>query len=489
MELTALTARELGKKIQSREVKVMEAVEAYAGQIERLEPCLHSYITVNIEEAIKQAEKIQDKILKGELTQPLAGVPMALKDNICTKGVRTTCGSKMLDNFVPPYSATVAERLERAGAILLGKTNMDEFAMGSSTETSFYGSTKNPWNLACVPGGSSGGSAAAVAAYEAAYALGSDTGGSIRQPSAFCGVVGLKPTYGTVSRYGLVAYASSLDQIGPVARDVRDVELVFNTIKGVDEKDSTSVKTPGNEGKVSFQGMRIGIPEEYFKDASGNAIAEDIRRNMEQSMELLRSLGAEVELCHFKALDYAIPAYYTIALAEASSNLSRYDGVKFGYRAEEYANLEEMLVRSRTEAFGEEVKRRILLGTYVLSAGHYDAYYLKALKARKMIKQEWERLFETYDVILGPTAPTTAFDLGEGMKNPMQMYLGDLYTVSVNLAGLPAISVPSGLDERGLPIGVQMIGRPFEEHTIIELAAAFEEMRGRLIWKDSTRQS
>lgn len=489
MELTALTARELGKKIQNREVKVTEAVEAYAGQMERLEPDLHSYITKNIETAYAQAGKIQEQILKGTLTHPLAGVPMALKDNICTKGIRTTCGSKMLADFVPPYSAAVAERLEKAGGVLLGKTNMDEFAMGSSTETSYYGSTKNPWNRKYVPGGSSGGSAAAVAAYETAYALGSDTGGSIRQPSAFCGVVGLKPTYGTVSRYGLVSYASSLDQIGPVARDVRDAALIFDTIKGVDHRDSTSVNMPEIHRNISVKGMKVGVPEEYFRDASGNAISEDIRRNLEQGMEMLRDLGAEVEMCHFTGLEYAVPAYYTIALAEASSNLSRYDGVKYGYRAGAYADLEEMLVRSRTEGFGEEVKRRILLGTYVLSAGHYDAYYMKALKAQNKMKREWERLFETYDVILGPTAPTTAFPLGEGAINPMQMYLGDLYTVSVNLAGLPAISVPSGLDESGLPIGLQMIGKPFGEYTIIELAAAFESRRGRLRWKDSTKQS
>ena len=406
---------------------------------------------------------------------------MAIKDNICTEGIETTCSSKILRGFVPPYSAEAALNLKKAGAILLGKTNMDEFAMGSTTETSWFGPTKNPWNTEHVPGGSSGGSCAAVAAGETFFALGSDTGGSIRQPSSFCGVTGIKPTYGTVSRYGLIAYGSSLDQIGPIAKDTADCAAILETIASYDKKDSTSVKreaynfTAALTGEV--KGMKIGIPSDYL----GEGLDEDVKKAVLEAADALKECGAEVEFFDLGMVEYAIPAYYVIASAEASSNLSRFDGVKYGYRTPEYEDLHEMYKKSRSEGFGPEVKRRIMLGSFVLSSGYYDAYYLKALRTKALIKQAFDKAFEKYDVILGPAAPSTAPLLGDSLSDPMKMYLGDIYTVSVNLAGLPGISVPCGLDSKGLPIGLQMIADCFQEKKLFGVASAYEKARGA--WK------
>ena len=420
---------------------------------------------------------LKEQIASGSLTSPLAGVPVAIKDNMCTKGLKTTCSSKILYNFIPTYTSEAVLRLERAGAIILGKTNMDEFAMGSTTETSAYGVTKNPWNTGHVPGGSSGGSCAAVAAEECSYALGSDTGGSIRQPSSFCGVTGIKPTYGTVSRYGLIAYGSSLDQIGPIAKDVTDCATVLEAIAAHDPKDSTSVK----RGETDFtqalvddvKGMRIGIPNDYF----GEGLDEDVRAQVLAAAKELEKKGAVVEHFDLGLVKYAIPAYYVIACAEASSNLARFDGVKYGYRTEEYDGLHQMYKKSRSEGFGAEVKRRIMLGSFVLSSGYYDAYYLKALRVKALIKQAFDDAFAKYDVILGPAAPTTAPKLGASLSDPIQMYLGDIYTISVNLAGLPGISLPCGLDRQGLPVGLQLIGDCFQEKKIIRAAYAFEQTR------------
>jgi aspartyl-tRNA(Asn)/glutamyl-tRNA(Gln) amidotransferase subunit A len=409
------------------------------------------------------------------LTGPLAGVPMAVKDNMCTKDVLTTCSSKILYNFKPTYDAQAVVHLKQAGAVMLGKTNMDEFAMGSTTETSYFGATKNPWNLEHVPGGSSGGSAAAVAAGECIYALGSDTGGSIRQPSAFCGVTGLKPTYGTVSRYGLIAYGSSLDQIGPVAKDVTDCAAILETIASYDKKDSTSVKRDDLKFTSALvddvKGMKIGIPKDYL----GEGIDEEVKAAVLKAAQTLKEKGAEVEEFDLSLVEYAIPAYYVIASAEASSNLARFDGVKYGYRSEQFEGLHSMYKKSRSEGFGPEVKRRIMLGSFVLSSGYYDAYYLKALRTKALIKQAFDKAFEKYDVILAPAAPTTAPKLGTSLSDPLKMYLGDIYTISINLAGLPGISVPYALDSHGLPIGVQFIGDCFMEKKIIQTAYALEQ--------------
>lgn len=478
MDITCLTAVELGKKIRAGEISVREAVEASLAQIDKVEKDVHAFVTINREEALKRADEVQKLIDAGELTGPLAGVPMAVKDNMCTEGVLTTCGSKILGNFVPSYTAEAVKRLEAAGAVMLGKTNMDEFAMGSTTETSYYGVTRNPWNLEHVPGGSSGGSCAAVAAQECFYALGSDTGGSIRQPSAFCGVAGLKPTYGTVSRYGLIAYGSSLDQIGPAARDVTDCASILEVIAGHDPKDSTSV---GRESYAftsalteDVQGMRIGIPRDYF----GEGLDKEIKDTILQTVKELEKKGAIVEEFDLNLVKYAIPAYYVIASAEAGSNLSRFDGVKYGYRTEEYEGLHNMYKKSRSEGFGAEVKRRIMLGSFVLSSGYYDAYYLKALRTKALIKQEFDRAFAKYDVIVAPAAPTTAPKLGSSLSDPLKMYLSDVYTVSVNLAGLPGISVPAGIDSKGLPIGMQLIGDCYQENKIIRAAYTVERIRG-----------
>lgn len=477
MSLTSLTAVELGKKIQTKEVTVKEAVEAVFSQIEKVESEVHSYVTLDKEGALKKAEEVQRRIDAGELTGPLAGVPVAIKDNLCTKGLLTTCSSKILDNFLPGYTAQAVENLEKAGAVIIGKTNMDEFAMGSTTETSAFGATKNPWNLEHVPGGSSGGSCAAVAAEECFYALGSDTGGSIRQPSAFCGVTGIKPTYGTVSRYGLIAYGSSLDQIGPVAKDVTDCATILEAITSYDKKDSTSMERKDTDFTKALvddvKGMRIGIPKDYF----GEGLNQEVKEAVLGAAKVLEEKGAIVEEFDLSLVEYAIPAYYVIASAEASSNLARFDGVKYGYRTENYEELHSMYKKTRSEGFGAEVKRRIMLGSFVLSSGYYDAYYLKALRTKALIKQAFDKAFEKYDVILGPAAPTTAPKLGSSLEDPLKMYLGDIYTISVNLAGLPGMTLPCGVDSRGLPIGLQLIADSFQEKKIIQTAYTFEQTR------------
>ncbi len=478
MNLMSLTAVELGKKIKSGEVKVADAVNDAFAHIEKQDKTINSFVTVtNKEEALKKAEEVQKLIDEGKLTGPLAGVPVAIKDNMCTKGMLTTCSSKILGNFVPTYTATAVENLEKAGAVIIGKTNMDEFAMGSTTETSAYGATKNPWNTEHVPGGSSGGSCTAVASEECSYALGSDTGGSIRQPSSFCGVTGIKPTYGTVSRYGLIAYGSSLDQIGPVAKDVTDVATILETIASHDEKDSTSVKRDDynfTEALVDdVKGLKIGIPKDYF----GDGLDKEVKDSILNAVEVLKSKGAIVEEFDLSLVEYAIPAYYVIASAEASSNLERFDGVKYGYRTQEYEGLHNMYKKTRSEGFGEEVKRRIMLGSFVLSSGYYDAYYLKALRTKALIKKAFDEAFAKYDVIIAPAAPTTAPKIGSSLADPIKMYLGDIYTISVNLAGLPGITVPCGKDSNGLPIGMQIIGDCFKEKTIIRAAYAYEQTR------------
>ena len=477
MDLMQLTAVELGKKIKNKEVTVKECVEAALAQVDAVEGQIHSFVTIDRERALKKAEEVQSKIDAGELTGPLAGVPVAIKDNMCTEGLLTTCSSKILYNFVPTYTSEAVLNLEKAGAVIIGKTNMDEFAMGSTTETSAFGPTKNPWNTDHVPGGSSGGSCTAVAAEEVPYALGSDTGGSIRQPSSFCGVVGIKPTYGTVSRYGLIAYGSSLDQIGPVAKDVTDCATILEAIASYDPKDSTSVQREDYDFTSALvddvKGLRIGIPRDYF----GEGLDEEVKAAVLGAAKVLEEKGAIVEEFDLSLVEYAIPAYYVIASAEASSNLARFDGVKYGYRTEEYEGLHNMYKKSRSEGFGPEVKRRIMLGSFVLSSGYYDAYYLKALRTKALIKQAFDKAFEKYDVILGPAAPTTAPKLGESLSDPIKMYLGDIYTISVNLAGLPGLSMPCGIDSKGLPIGVQMIGDCFKEKNIIRAAYAFEQTR------------
>ncbi|UYJ39941.1 MAG: Asp-tRNA(Asn)/Glu-tRNA(Gln) amidotransferase subunit GatA [Lachnospiraceae bacterium] len=477
MSLMNLTAVELGKKIKNKEVTVVEATKAALDAIDAKEDKVNSFVTVDREGALKRAEEVQKLIDDGKLDGPLAGVPVAIKDNMCTEGLLTTCSSKILGNFVPTFTSEAVLNLEKAGAVILGKTNMDEFAMGSTTETSAYGETKNPWNLEHVPGGSSGGSCAAVAAEECFYALGSDTGGSIRQPSSFCGVTGIKPTYGTVSRYGLIAYGSSLDQIGPVAKDVTDCATILEIIASHDEKDSTSVKRDELDFTSALvddvKGMKIGIPKDYL----GEGLDSEVKDAILNAAKVLEEKGAIVEEFDLSLVEYAIPAYYVIACAEASSNLARFDGVKYGYRTEEYDGLHNMYKKSRSEGFGAEVKRRIMLGSFVLSSGYYDAYYLKALRTKALIKKAFDEAFAKYDVILGPAAPTTAPKLGESLSDPLKMYLGDIYTISVNLAGLPGITVPCGTDSKGLPIGLQLIGDCFKEKNIIRAAYSFEQTR------------
>ena len=477
MSVLDLTAVELGKKIKAKEITVVDAVKASLEQIKKLEPVVHAYVTVDEEGALKRAEEVQRLIDDGTLTGPLAGVPVAIKDNMCTKDLLTTCSSKILYNFVPTFSAEAVINLEKAGAVILGKTNMDEFAMGSTTETSAYGVPRTPWDPEHVPGGSSGGSCAPVAAEECFFALGSDTGGSIRQPSSFCGVTGIKPTYGTVSRYGLIAYGSSLDQIGPIARDVTDCATILEAISSYDKKDSTSIPREDMDFTSALvddvKGMRIGIPRDYL----GEGLDEEVKEAILKAAKVLEDKGAIVEEFDLGLVKYAIPAYYVIASAEASSNLSRFDGVKYGLRAKEYEGLHEMYKKSRSEGFGEEVKRRIMLGSFVLSSGYYDAYYLKALRTKALIKKEFDKAFEKYDVILGPAAPSTAPKLGESLSDPLKMYLGDIYTISVNLAGLPGMTVPCGKDSAGLPIGLQLSGDCFQEKKIIRAGYAFEQSR------------
>ena len=471
MEILELTALELGKKIKAGEITVREAVQAALDRAKEAEPVVNSYVTLDEAGALAQAEEVQKKIDAGELTGPLAGVPVAVKDNMCIKGQLTTCSSKILSNFKPTYTAEAVENLKKAGAVIIGKTNMDEFAMGSTTETSYYGPTRNPHNTAHVPGGSSGGSCAAVAAGECFGALGSDTGGSIRQPSSFCGVVGLKPTYGTVSRYGLIAYGSSLDQIGPVAKDVSDCAAFLEAIASHDPKDSTSIDRDDYDFTSALEnnakGLKIGIPKDYM----GDGLDPEVRKAVLRAAKVLEENGAVVETFDLRLVKYAIPAYYTIASAEASSNLERFDGVKYGYRTKEYEGLHNMYKKTRSEGFGPEVKRRIMLGSFVLSSGYYDAYYLKALRTKALIKKEFDKAFEYYDIILGPAAPTTAPRLGESLSDPLKMYLGDIYTISV--------TVPVGKDKNGLPIGMQLIGNAFEEKTLIRAAYTYECATGK----------
>ncbi len=461
MSITTLTALQLAQEIHAKKITIAQALDAYYDKIAQSD--LNCYTSLCREHAYARAAEMQTRIDAGDIRSPLAGVPIAVKDLISTKGLETTCASKMLQGYVPPYDATVIEKINAADMIILGKTNMDEFAMGSTTETSFYGATKNPRNPAHVPGGSSGGSAAAVAAEEAPIALGSDTGGSIRQPAAYCGVTGLKPTYGAVSRYGLIAYASSLDQIGPIGRDTADCAALFDIIKGQDPHDSTACGGASSL-RCDVSKLRIGIPKEFF----GEGLQPEVEQAVLAAKDKLISLGATAGECSLPMTEYAIPTYYIIACAEACSNLSRYDGIKYGHSSKEAQNLRDTYILSRSEGFGMEVKKRIMLGNFVLSSGYFDAYYKKALQAKSMIQGRFLREFASYDVILGPVAPTTAPRLGESLSDPLKMYLSDIYTVMVNLAGLPAISVPCGTDAAGLPIGLQLIGRPFEENTLLE---------------------
>lgn len=479
MDLLNLTAVGLAKAIKEGKTTAVEAMEAVLAQIDSREEELNCYVTIDKEAAMEAAKKAQSDIEAGKLTGPLAGVPVAIKDNMCTKGMLTTCSSKILSNFVPQFSSEAVLRLQEAGAVIIGKTNMDEFAMGSTTETSAFGVTKNPANSEYVPGGSSGGSAAAVAANECFMALGSDTGGSIRQPASYCGVVGMKPTYGTVSRYGLIAYGSSLDQIGPLSKDVTDCATILEVIAAYDAKDSTSVKREDTDFTSALvddvNGMKIGIPRDYF----GDGLDSEVKKAVLDVAEVLKSKGAVVEEFDLSLVEYAIPTYYTIAAAEASSNLERFDGVKYGFRAEGCEGLHDMYKKTRSLGFGPEVKRRIMLGSFVLSSGYYDAYYLKALRVKALIKKAFDDAFSKYDVILGPVAPTTAPKLGASLSDPIKMYLGDIYTISINLAGLPGISIPCGRDSKGLPIGAQLIGNCFDEKKLIRTAYSYEQARGK----------
>lgn len=470
-DITRLTVHELVEKLDKKELTSEEIINAYKERIENKETEVQAFITTTLEDAEKEAKKIDSNPRKGKL----AGIPIGIKDNLCTNGVKTTCASKMLENFIAPYDATVVEKLKEEQIISLGKLNMDEFAMGSSTENSAIKITHNPWDLNKVPGGSSGGSAAAVAADLVPWALGSDTGGSIREPASFCGVVGLKPTYGLVSRYGLVAFASSLDQVGPITKDVKDCAMLLNVIAGHDEKDSTSY----NKEKVDYtsslkndvRGLKIGVPKEFF----GEGINGEVKAKLEEAIEIYKKMGAIVEECSLDVSKYALATYYIIACAEASSNLGRFDGIRYGYRAKDYKDLNDLFRKSRSEGFGPEVKRRIILGTYVLSSGYYDAYYKKAQQVRTFVRKEFEKNFEKYDVLLTPVVPTTAFDIGSKTSNPLEMYLADICTVSINVAGVPAISVPCGVDKQGMPIGMQLIGNKFQEETILNAAYTFEQ--------------
>ncbi len=475
MEITELTVHELQEKLKNKELTIKEITEAYANRIDEKEKDVQAFVTVLTDSAKKKAEEIQNKIDSREIKGEFAGIPIGIKDNICTKGVKTTCSSKMLENFVSPYDATVMEKINNENMINLGKLNMDEFAMGGSTEYSYFYPTKNPWNLNKVPGGSSGGSAAAVASNMVPWALGSDTGGSIREPASFCGVVGLKPTYGLVSRYGLVAFASSLDQIGPITKDVRDSAILLNIIAGHDKKDTTSVELEKKDYtkclKNDVKGLKIGVPKEFYAEG----INEEVKETLNKAIERYKKLGAEIEEFSLDIAKYSLASYYIIACAEASSNLGRFDGIRYTYRTGEFKNLKELYKKSRSEGFGPEVKRRIILGTYVLSSGYYDAYYKKAQQVRTLVMNEFNKAFEKYDVILVPTSPTTAFDIGSKSNNPLEMYLADICTVSVNIAGLPGISIPCGVDKEGMPIGMQLIGNKFCEETILNAAYTFEQ--------------
>ena len=475
MDITNLTVHELKDKIASKELTISEITKAYVDRINEKEEDVGAFVTRLCDDAINKANEIEEKVNNGEIKGNLVGIPIGIKDNICTKGIKTTCSSKMLENFVSPYDATVMEKINAENMINLGKLNMDEFAMGGSTEYSAFHVTRNPWNLNTVPGGSSGGSAAAVAANLAPWALGTDTGGSIRQPASFCGVVGLKPTYGLVSRYGLVAFASSLDQIGPITKDVEDCAMLLNVITGHDEKDTTSE----NIEKIDYcaalkndvKGMKIGVPKEFF----GEGINAEVKQKLEEAIEKYKEMGAEVEEFSLDIANYSLATYYIIACAEASSNLGRFDGIRYGYRTPNFNSLKDIYRNSRSEGFGTEVKRRIILGTYVLSSGYYDAYYKKALEVRTLVKNEFDKAFSKYDLLLTPTSPTVAYEIGTKSSNPLEMYLADICTVSVNIAGLPGISVPCGVDSKNMPIGMQLIGPRFSESTILNAAYAFEQ--------------
>ena len=475
MELYELTVHELRDKLAKKEITSEDITKSYIKRIEEKEPEVKAFVNTTTENAIEIAKEIDKKRAEGEKLSELAGIPIGIKDNICTKGVKTTCSSKMLESFVSPYDATVMEKVKAEDLIMLGKCNMDEFAMGASTEYSYFKKTSNPWNLNKVPGGSSGGSAAAVAAGMVPWALGSDTGGSVRQPSSFCGTVGLKPTYGLVSRYGLVAFASSLDQIGTITKDVEDNAMLLNVIAGHDAKDSTSVNVEKKDYTKALindvKGLKIGIPKEYF----GEGINPEVKEAVMNVAKKYEELGATVEECSISVTDYALATYYIIACAEASSNLGRFDGIRYGYRTENFSNLKDIYRNSRSEGFGSEVKRRIILGTYVLSSGYYDAYYKKAQKVRTIVKQAFKDLFKKYDVLLTPTAPTVAFDIGTRSNNPLEMYLADICTVSINIGGVPAMSVPCGLDREGMPIGFQLIGNHFDEETLYRAAYTYEQ--------------
>ena len=478
MALSQKTALEIKELVIRKKVKAVEVLTDLFRQIEQVEPAVKAYLTITKESALNQAQVIDEKINRGEKLGKLAGIPIAIKDNICTEGLKTTCASKILHNFIPPYNASVIKRIKEEDGIIIGKTNLDEFAMGSSTENSAFGPTRNPWDTTRVPGGSSGGSAAAVASGMALMALGSDTGGSIRQPAAFCGVVGFKPTYGRVSRHGLVAFASSLDQIGPMTKNVCDAALLLSVISGKDPMDSTSVplETPDYPGIMEkwnpgmMTGIKIGRPKEFFTEG----IDPEVRTAVEKAIKVYEKLGAKIIDVSLPHTEYGIATYYLIAPSEASSNLARYDGVHYGDRTPQSEGLIDMYIRSRSEGFGPEVKRRIMLGTFCLSSGYYDAYYLRALKVRQLIKQDFDEAFKKVDVIIGPTSPIPAFKLGEKTADPLQMYLCDIFTVTCNLAGIPGISIPSGFTPDGLPIGLQILGKPFDETTVLKVARAFE---------------
>jgi aspartyl-tRNA(Asn)/glutamyl-tRNA(Gln) amidotransferase subunit A len=476
MKIESMTALDIREEIISNKITAEEVISVLFKRIKEVEPKVNAYLTLCEEEALLQAKKIDEKIKNGEKLGKFVGIPIAIKDNICTDTIRTTCASKMLEDFIPPYDATVIKKLKSEDAIIIGKTNMDEFAMGSSTENSAYKKTKNPWDLSRVPGGSSGGSGAAVGAGIASVALGSDTGGSIRQPAAFCGVVGLKPTYGLVSRFGLIAFGSSLDQIGPFSRNVKDCALTLEIIQGWDPLDSTSAKQEIKEDYLTdiesgIKGMKIGIPKEYFQIG----LDDEISTSIKESIEMFKKLGAEVEEMSLSITQEGLSAYYIISSAEASSNLARFDGIRYGYRPKEFESVDDLMEKTRTEAFGDEVKRRIMLGTYALSSGYYDAYYNRAHKLKKKIKEQFEEAFKKYDIIISPTSPILPFKIGEKVSNPLEMYLADIYTVNVNLAGLPALSMPCGFTESNLPIGLQIIGPHFGEDKILKAAYALEQ--------------
>ena len=471
MDITELTVHELQEKLENKELTITDITKAYVNRIDKKEKDVQAFVTTLKDEALEEAKELESKETDGDFV----GIPIGIKDNICTKGIKTTCSSRMLENFVSPYDATVIEKIKKENMINLGKLNMDEFAMGGSTEYSYFKKTRNPWNLNKVPGGSSGGSAAAVASRMVPWALGSDTGGSIRQPASFCGVVGLKPTYGLISRYGLVAFASSLDQIGPITKDVYDSAMLLNIIAGHDKRDTTSSNIDKKDYtkalKNDVKGLKIGVPKEFF----GEGINEEVKESLENAIKVYKELGAEVEEFSLDIAKYSLATYYIIACAEASSNLGRFDGIRYGYRAKEFKDLKDLYRKSRSEGFGPEVKRRIILGTYVLSSGYYDAYYKKAQQVRTLVMNEFNKAFQKYDVLLTPTSPTVAFDIGSKSNNPLEMYLADICTVSVNIAGLPGISIPCGVDKENMPIGMQLIGDKFQEEKILNAAYTFEQ--------------